>query len=130
MTRTKRIEILMTPKEYEMLCQLAEADPDSQTKSGKPSLPKYIRSQLLASRRQKMAVTNEVRDLGFQIRQIGDKVNHAVYHLDAGLGSQDDVYCLKQSLKKIQGLLCEISEKVEDSEDGDYQDASHRGKQL
>ena len=49
MTRTKRIEILMTPKEYEMLCQLAEADPDSQMKSGNPSLSKYIRSQLLAS---------------------------------------------------------------------------------
>lgn len=128
MSRTKRVELLMTEEEYKLLVKLASQDPDSMRKSGRSSLGAYIRNQVFASTRQSSVIRRELRDLTFQVRKIGVNINQAVYHLNAGVGSQKDVDSLVSSSAKIQQLLAEILEKVEDSENGDYQDAPHRGK--
>ena len=130
MSRTKRVELLMTEEEYKLLVKLASQDLDSKRKSGKPSLGAYIRSKVFDSSRRSSLIKRELRDLTFQIRKIGVNINQAVYHLNAGMGKQEDVDSLVSSSKKIQKLLTEILEKVEDSEDGDYEDAPHRRKQL
>ena len=130
MSRTKRVELLMTEAEYNRLVELASQDPDSKRKSGKTSLGAYIRSCVFESARQTSLVSRELRDLTFQVRKIGVNINQAVYNLNAGMGGQKDTDSLVSSMDKIEQLMEKILEKVEVSANGDHEDAPHWRKQL
>lgn len=105
----------MTEKEYKLLQARAEKDTETKTRKGKKTnISGYIRKCIFLQEDNPISLRKELKNISYQMRKIGVNINQTVAKINAGYGSQIDIYNLIQALEQIKKEMQILNKKVED----------------
>lgn len=130
--KDRRLEIRLSEREYDRLYALAGSDPDCRMRrSGRPSLPAYIRKHIIWSGRDPDELRRDLRSLTYQVRKAGVNINQAARRINAGLFDGRDVEEILASQKRMEGLLLQIrslvSEEISEDDPAGQTDSKEEG---
>lgn len=130
--KDRRLEIRLSGKEYDRLYALAASDPDCRMRrSGRPSLPAYIRKHIIWSGRDPDELKRDLRSLTYQVRKAGVNINQAARRINAGLFDGREIKEILAGQQRMEGLLLQIcslvSERISGDDSADQTNPAERG---
>ncbi len=122
MNRERRFELMFTQKEYRLLCELAENDPDTKTKKTKEkNISAYIRKKIFYGINRPQDLKKELENLNYQVRKIGVNINQVTAKINSSYANPNDIKILKNHLHDVEIGFMEMIRKIEETY-GDYED--------
>lgn len=115
--RDKKIIVRLTPKEYDYLTTLSNADEGSKTYTGKNCLSKYVRKVLLSPVGSSKDMRKELDKLNFEIKKIGININQIAKRLNAGFEFSSDEATVLKKLNEVEKQLTNNLDAIENAID-------------
>ncbi len=122
MNRERRFELMFTQKEYRLLCELAENDPDTKTRKTKEkNISAYIRKKIFEGTDRPQDLKKELENLNYQVRKIGVNINQVTVKINSSYANPNDIKILENHLHDVEIGFMEMIRKIEETY-GDYED--------
>ncbi len=114
MKRIRDFHMVFTEREFEMLCSLAENDPDTHTKKGnEKNISAYIRKKIFSGAARPEDLRKELGNLAYQIRKIGVNINQVTAKINSSYATGNDVKLLEGYLHDVENSFWEMARKIE-----------------
>lgn len=114
MKRIRNFHMVFTEKEFQLLCSLAENDPDTHRKKGnEKNLSAYIRKKIFSGAERPEDLKKELGNLAYQIRKIGVNINQVTAKINSSYVTGNDVKKLESYLHDVENSFWEMERKLE-----------------
>ena len=129
MIKVKRsifVGVRFQPEEYEFLCEKAEKDPETRMRTGSKNLSAYVRKKTLqeSGYQKELQIQKELKELVYQFRKIGTKINQATKQLHIGYESAAAADRLEKNMKLLEQQFEKMKEELKQTY-GNHEDIKH-----
>ena len=129
MIKVKRsifVGVRFQPEEYEFLCEKAEKDPETRMRTGSKNLSAYVRKKTLqeSGYQKELQIQKELKELVYQNRKIGTKINQATKQLHIGYEPAAAADRLEKNMKLLEQQFEKMKEELKQTY-GNHEDIKH-----